>query len=221
MRIGNWFYLNHQISDLNGDQILKEISLSKMKREVDILIIDDEEFPLLDDLKRHEFNIEYKNDITALKDTEPYPVILCDIHGVGKLLGSDKEGAYLVHCIKEKYPSKIVISYTADTMSTDIQKYLHSADNVVSKGTSIEDWASILNNAVRDIANPVNVWKKMQNEMFQANIATRKIAALESMYVKAIKAGKYESLKELLNENNNTIAAIFNLAIPSLIKLLS
>ena len=49
MKLFNWYHLNYQISDLNGEQILKKITLSKLKREVDILIIDDEDFPLLDD----------------------------------------------------------------------------------------------------------------------------------------------------------------------------
>lgn len=222
MKIGNLFYLNHQISDLNGDRILKEISPSQLKRMVDILVIDDEEFPLLDDLKKHGFNIEYKKDVTTLKDVEPYPVILCDIHGVGKFLNSDNEGAYLVHLIKKDYPSKIVISYTADTTSPNAQKYLHLADNVVKKGTSIEDWATILTDAIENFTNPVNVWKKVQSELFRANVPTKEIAFLECKYVKAIKTQKYESLKNLVEERDNaTMAKIFYSAISALIKLLN
>lgn len=219
MKIGNWYHLNYQISDLNGEQILKEITLSKLKREVDILIIDDEDFPLLDDLKKHEFNIEYKKDITTLKDVEPYPIVLCDIHGVGKFLGSDKEGAYLVSQIKEKYPSKIVISYTADTTAPSVQKYLHCADNVMAKGTSIEDWAELLNDSVKKIANPVHVWKKLQTDLLKENVSTRDIAFLEDKFVKAIKTGKYESLKKL-NNDNNTVMKILEQSIPLLIKVL-
>lgn len=219
MKIGNLYHLNYQISDLNGEQLLKEISLSKLKREVDILVIDDEDFPLLDDLKKHEFNIEYKQDITTLKDVAPYSIILCDIHGVGKFLGSDKEGAYLVSQIKEKYPSKIVISYTADTTAPDIQKYLHYADNVMAKGTSIEDWAELLTESVKKIANPVHVWKKLQTDLLKENVAIRDIAYLESKYVKAIKTGKYESLRKL-NSNNNSVVKILDQSIPLLIKIL-
>ena len=179
MKLFNWYHLNYQISDLNGEQILKEISLSKLKREVDILIIDDEDFPLLDDLKKHEFSIEYKKDITSLKDVEPYSIVLCDIHGVGKFLGSDKEGAYLVSQIKEKYPNKIVVSYTADTTAPDVQKYLHFADNVMAKGTSIEDWAELLTESVKKIANPVHVWKILQSDLLKENVSTREISLLE------------------------------------------
>lgn len=215
----NWYYLPYQISDLNGEQILKEITLSKLKREVDILIIDDEDFPLLDDLKKHEFTIEYKKDITSLKDVEPYPIILCDIHGVGKFLGSDKEGAYLVSQIKEKYPSKIVISYTADTTTPNVQKYLHFADNVMEKGTSIEDWAQLLTESVKKIANPVHVWKKLQTDLLKENVSTREIALLENKFVKAIQNGKYESLKKL-NSSNNSVSKILEQSIPLLIKIL-
>ena len=221
MKIGSIYHLNYQISDLNGDYLLKQISLSKLKRETDILIIDDEDFPLLDDLKRHEFNIEYKSDITTLKDVEPYPIVLCDIHGIGKFLGSDKEGAYLVAKIKEKYPSKIVISYTADTTSPSIQKYLHYADNVIPKGTSIEDWAALLTESVKNIANPVTMWKKIQRDLLNANVSTRDVALLEDKYVKAIKTGKYESLEKLNSGDNNTVVEILKLSIPLLVKILS
>ena len=219
-KIGNWYHLKYQISDLNGDQILKDISLSKLKKESEILIIDDEEFTLLDDLKKHEFSIEYKSDITSLKDVEQYPIILCDIHGVGKFLGSSKEGAYLVYLIKEKYPSKVVISYTADTTSPDSQKYLHYADNVIPKGTSIEDWASLLNDAIKNISNPVNVWKKIQLELIKANVSTRDIACLEDGYVKAIKKGEFDSLKKLNQGESGIVASIIEIAIHSLIKIL-
>ena len=198
---------------------MKEITLSKLKREVDILIIDDEDFPLLDDLKKHEFNIEYKQDITTLKDVEPYPIVLCDIHGVGKFLGSDKEGAYLVSKIKEKYPSKIVISYTADTTAPSVQKYLHCADNVMAKGTSIEDWAELLNGSVKKIANPVHVWKKLQTDLLKENVSTREIAFLEDKFVKAITTGKYESLKKLKNDNIS-VMKLLEQSIPLLIKVL-
>lgn len=220
MKIGNWYHLNYQISDLNGDQILKEITLSKIKRNVDILIIDDEDFPLLDELKRHEFNIEYKNDITSLKDVEPYAIILCDVHGVGKFLGSAQEGAYLVSSIKEKYPSKTVISYTADTTSPGAQKYLHHADYIFPKGTSIEDWASLLTRVIKDIANPVIIWKKIQEHLLFANVSTRDVAYLESKYVKAIKKGKIESLSKLSSDEVNPIKEILTSSLPLLLKVL-
>ena len=219
MALFNLYHLSYQISDLNGEQILKEITLSKLKREVDILIVDDEDFPLLDDLKKHEFNIECKKDITSLKDVEPYPIILFDIHGVGKFLGSNEEGAYAVSQIKEKYPSKIVISYTADTTTPTAQKYLHFADNVMEKGTSIEDWAELLTESVKKIANPVHVWKKLQIDLLKENVSTREIALLEDKFVRAIKNGKYESLNKL-NNPNNSVSKILEQSISLLIKIL-
>ena len=208
MRIGNLYILNHQISDLNGEQILKNISLQKLKKEIDILIIDDDEFPLMEDLRKHEFNIEHRKDINSLKDVEPYFIILCDIHGIGKFLGSQNEGAYLAHQIKEEYPSKFVISYTADTTSPSSQKYLNSSDNIISKGTSIEDWASLLSDAIKEIANPVKIWKKIELRMLEEEIPTKEIANLEDKYVKAMKTGQYTSLEKLVKKNNTGVSEL-------------
>ena len=219
MNILSFFYLKYQISDLNGLKILQEISLSKLKKTIDILIIDDEEFPLLDDLRKHEFNIVYKEDISDLKDVEAYSIILCDIHGVGKFLGSRNEGAYLVHQIKNKYPSKILISYTADSTSIGNQKFLIDADKVIPKGTSIEDWASILEEAVCNLVDPVRVWKKTEENLFKSDVSTRKIAEIENRYVKAIKNKKYESLSKLFADDSN-VAKILKETIPFIIEIL-
>ena len=125
----------------------------------------------------------------------------------------------MVSQIKEKYPNKIVVSYTADTTAPSVQKYLHFADNVMAKGTSIEDWAELLTESVKKIANPVHVWKKMQTDLLKENVSTREIALLEDKFVKAIKKGKYESLKELCNDNNS-VSKILEQSIPLLIKVL-
>ena len=212
------YYLPNQIADLNGNQIIKNISLSNLKKQTEILVIDDETFPLIDDLRRNEFSITYKVDISTIKDVEAYSIILCDIRGVGKFLKSSSEGAYLVDRIKSKYPTKIVISYSADTTSVDAQKYLSSADNVVPKGTSIEDWVSILENSIKELVNPVSVWRKIAIKLFKAGTPTRDIARIESRYVNAIKKGKYQSLSQLF-EDNAELSSILSFMIQVLVKV--
>ena len=54
MCLGRLFY--RSISDLNGETKLKRIPLSELKKRIEILIIDDEEFPYLDTLKKHELS---------------------------------------------------------------------------------------------------------------------------------------------------------------------
>ena len=108
MCLGRLFY--RSISDLNGETKLKKPPLSELKKRIAIIIIDDEEFPYLDTLKKHEYNISQKPDISDLRDVEAYQIILCDIRGVGKFLTSEFGGAYLIKQLKEKYPEKTIIA---------------------------------------------------------------------------------------------------------------
>lgn len=216
----NYYKINYQISDLNSLGYLKKRSKKELCRIIDILVIDDEDFILLEDLRKHEFNIEYKNDISSLKDVEPYHIILCDLHGVGKFLGSNNEGAYLVNQIKEKYPTKIVVAYTGDATTASAQKYLQTADFVVSKGTPIEDWASILVESIQNLVNPIYIWKRIAIEMMKNEVPTREIAIIESRYVESIKAKKVKTLSDLIENKNSVIKELLQNSLPLVIKLI-
>lgn len=219
MKIGDFYYLKYQIADLKDEWILKQTDLSKLKRQFDILIIDDDEFPLLEDLKRHEYNITYKTDISDLKDVASYQIILCDINGVGRFLGSDNDGAYLSNQIKKKYPDKIVISYTADNFSPKNQKYLGIVDKIIPKGTSVEDWAALLEETIKMLADPIITWKKIETQLLNANIPTKKIALIEQKYVKYVKKNKLKSLEKLC-DGTSEVENILNASLPIIIKIL-
>lgn len=87
MKIGNCYFLNHQVSDLKTVYALKDEDLLKLRRQFEILFIDDDEIAYLDNLKNNGFNVTYKPDITDIKDVAAYNIIMCDINGVGKELG--------------------------------------------------------------------------------------------------------------------------------------
>lgn len=219
MKILNFFYAKYTIEDLTPNQILKQTSLSKLKKQFDVLVIDDDKFPLLNDLKKHEFNITYKEEISDIKDVEAYQIILCDINGVGKFLGSENDGAYLGYQIKNKYPDKIVISYTADTTSIRNQKYLDAVDKKIPKGTSVEDWASLLDEVVLTFGNPIVAWKKTVYKLLEANVATKDIAVLEHKYVKAILNKSLKNLEQLC-EGTSASSNIIKNSIPLVINIL-
>ena len=46
-----------KISELNGELIMRDISLSELKKRTEILIVDDEEFSYFEPLQRHEYNV--------------------------------------------------------------------------------------------------------------------------------------------------------------------
>lgn len=195
------YYIPRKLSDLNGETILKEITLANLKRNTEILVIDDDEFVYLDLLRKSEYRIEHRSDIQSLKDVAEFDVILCDVRGVGKFLNSQFEGAYLVKQIKEKYPNKIVISYTANSYDPKFQEYLSYADATVPKGTALEDWDSLLTKMLKELADPVKQWEKARKALLQAGVPTIIVAKYESEYVRAVKSGEYESLKEVYEKS--------------------
>ena len=192
--------IRNEIADLNAEPVLKNYSLSQLKRVTDILIIDDDPFTYEDALKKNEFMIDYKSDIQSLKEVEAYSVILCDIMGVGKFLQSQYEGAYLVQQIKGKYPHKTVIIYSGNQFSTAYQEFLNYADHTMQKGATLEKWNSLLTQIIRDEADPVKQWAKTRSALLDAGLSIVEVAKLEDKYVRAIKNSSYESLSKLAED---------------------
>ena len=188
----------HKRSELNGDLIKKEKSLSTIKKMTEILVIDDKEFVFLDALRKYEFSIHHKYDLTHLSDAEVYDIILCDIRGVGKFLCSDYEGANLIKALKTKYPNKVVLAYTANEYDASFQQYLDYADGIVPKGSyGLEDWVSVLEKTLNDCADPTRQWERTRKQLLKANVPTIDVAKYESEYVKAVKNGSFESFKKI------------------------
>lgn len=213
----NMYYIKRQVNILKGDMILETIKLDQLRRKSNVLVIDDDEFIPLEGLKNHGYYIQQKNDIQNLKDVEPYDIILCDIRGVGKFLKSAYEGAYLAKQIKETYPSKIVLVYTADNYKADFEKYLKYADSIISKGMDIEDWSSILDANLRDSVNPVVQWEKVRDALLKAGVTTIEVAQLEDKYVKSIQDKNFSTLKSMSEKEQSVIAKIMKSLIESII----
>ncbi len=193
----------HSIDELNGDMIMKEQSLTDLKKMIEILVIDDMEFSYLSALGNYEFNIKQKKDLTHLSDAAEFGIILCDIRGVGKFLDSKFDGAALIKELKNKYPNKIIIAYTANNYDAEFQKYLNYADEIVPKGDfSLEDWVSLLEKQIKNSVNPVEQWKRTRAALLDAGVPTKDVAKYESQYVKAIKNNSFESIKKLYSHKN-------------------
>lgn len=206
-----------EISDLRSDSVISRNDLPSRRRNTDVLIIDDEDFPAIESLKRQNFNITQKSDIDLLKDVEPYDIILCDVRGVGKNFGSEYGGAYISREIKKNYPEKTVIIYSAQDSSMNYQQFYEYADSRVPKGATIDEWISILDEHIDHAVDPIYQWQKMRNLLLNAGVSINEVANLESKYVKAVKSKNFSSFKKLQENRNNIIANIAKSILVSLI----
>lgn len=217
------YFIPHKLYELNGDAILSEQSITRLKQLTSILVIDDKPFEYLDILKTsYEFNIQQKNDLTLLTDAEAYDIILCDIRGVGKFLNSPYDGAKLIKELKEKYPDKMIIAYTTFEYRSEFQEYLDYADKKIYKGSpDLDSWVGILTQILKESADPVKYWERIRKALINANVPTIDIARYESQYVNAYKKKNFESLKKLYsNKGNNGAKIMTEIASSTLAKII-
>lgn len=192
-------FIKFRIDDLNFVETVKDRKGIDLRRKIDILVIDDEDFSVAESLKSNNFRLTYRKDVENVTDVCEYQIILCDIRGVGKKLQSTYEGAFLIKEIKENYPLKKVVAYTASQYDPTYNRYLESADAVVSKGLAIEDWVTLLDEQIASLIDPVAQWKNLREQLFKKNAATIDVAKLENAFVRACKSNSFSSFEKLAN----------------------
>lgn len=117
---------------------LPDRQLSEIKQLAKILFIDDRSFPVVDILKDAGWiNTSRIRDAESLDQTEicEAHILFVDIQGIGKKLKFKDEGLGLVIALKEKYPNKKVIVYSAEDQG-QVGAFHHGidvADNRLSK----------------------------------------------------------------------------------------
>lgn len=200
MHLINFPFLYKTIEQLNGFNILSEISPQKLRENVSIVIIDDDVFLLEPALEKLGFRFTNKSgtsDDTNINDYVRYDLILCDIAGVATTLNSKYQGAFLAREIKKAYPEKIVISYTANSYEPSVYEYQSELDGIVPKGLGVEEWTSLLDEKIRLLVDPKEQWARYRDRLLQEHVDIRLVAKMESDYVKAVLNRSFTSFREI------------------------
>lgn len=199
MKIPEICFIKYSIEDLKLGESVKDEKILDLRKRIDILVIDDEEFTPVTFLSNNNFRLTYKKDIDNVKDVSEYPIILCDIRGVGKQLSDSYEGAFLIKEIKRNYPSKRVIAYTASQYDPTYNQYLEHADSLVQKGLGLEDWVKLLDEQIYKTIDPIFQWNNLRMKLLSKHVTTIEVAKLESLFVDSYKKGKFENFEETAN----------------------
>lgn len=138
---------------LDVESIIEQ-RLYEQRKNTKILVIDDQSFEIKEFIKNHGYSIDLLPDISSVEMTESYPLILCDIRGVGLMLNPKLQGIHLINEIKKTYPSKIVIAYTAGTDSS-MQDKLIQPDGFLLKTADLAEWIELLDSKIKEVMNPV------------------------------------------------------------------
>lgn len=169
--------------------------IQELKRKFQILIIDDNPPPMLDTLRRSGFNVRDIRDIETIETVEQYPIVACDIGGIGGSFrpGSHNGGLYVLKEIRKYYPDKFLIQYS--TKPQNIDSSLTNADVIFPKDTGIEAWQEQLEKALMELGNPKKRWMKIRRRLSDDGYDSHQIFKLEQAYIKSIQTDKPEYLK--------------------------
>ena len=174
--------------------------LTEKRVRFPILVIDDEEFTPIDFLRRHKYNITHIPDAPNIDVATSYPIVLCDIVGVGRSLSPNNHGAQLIAEIKKSFPEKIVIAYTGGATSPLLELSIQSADRYLKKDAPVEEWCQILDDAILELANPAAVWKKFRHRLLRAGASPYQLAVLEDAFATHVLAGRETYEPQLLGQ---------------------
>lgn len=169
------------------------------RKRVRIAVIDDEQFQPEDNLRRNSYQINVFKDLNTIEDINSYHIVLCDLSGVGTSQNPDLQGAHLIAEIKRAYPEKYIIAYTGG--SSDREVYARAkmhADCFVKKDETIDEWVSVLDEAIEKIVNPTVAWKNIRPKLLESDVTPYELAILEDAFVRGLKTknGSVEKIKE-------------------------
>lgn len=180
----------------------------QLRKKINIVAIDDREFPPENNLRNSGFLIQVLNDIKNVSEVENFHIILCDLNNIGTDLSVDTQGAYVIEEIKSRYPEKIVIAYTAASVSSRLlSKAREYSDGYVKKDISIDEWRDLLDEKIRGLANPIEAWKAERIRLLTLGMELHELMPIEQAFLSNISKDK-ESLKtavesEVKKQNSN------------------
>jgi hypothetical protein len=123
-------------------------NLANYKEETRILFIDDDvRFKVAKILGRSGWKYtKVIKDATTLDDAEilEADILFIDVQGVGVSLGFSDEGLGLALAVKEKYPKKKVVIYSAETQGNRFHSALRKADSFLPKNADPYEFQRIV-----------------------------------------------------------------------------
>jgi PleD family two-component response regulator len=144
----NIITINNNASQANGSLQQKQNNLPKRKEDYRILFIDDNhtDFNMVSILKKAGWpNTKAVKDLTDLDDLKAREasIIFVDINGVGTQMFED-QGLGLAAALKDRYPEKIIILYSADPTGNRFDKKLKKVDDTLPKNAEPYEFISLI-----------------------------------------------------------------------------
>lgn len=180
-----WFFTISDLSDFVKNST-KIGSVECRRPALKIAVIDDSPFTPQVNLQNYGYKFDLIGDIKKIDEIHEYQLILCDIKGVGAYFGGANEGAVLIAEIKNRYPEKIIIAYSASTIADPaVRAAKERADAFISKDVDIEEWIAELDRWSVEALDPSRIWLRLRRRFVELDLDTKQILMLEDAFVRS------------------------------------
>lgn len=126
------------------------------KDSLRILFIDDNKFPIIENLKNAGYVVDWLRDIKNIEDPKVIDahILFVDYKGVGKNLSQNKEGVGVCKMLKNKYKeSKYIVLCTGESIPNELLQEIKSiSDDIIPKSLETTDFINIINTALKKLA---------------------------------------------------------------------
>ncbi|MBI5214343.1 MAG: hypothetical protein HY960_01170 [Ignavibacteriae bacterium] len=132
---------------------LPERNLDDLKQMVKIVFIDDKSFKVVDILKKAGWtNTSWLKDIHSLDFPEIVEahIVFVDIQGVGQRLGFRDEGLGLISALRQKFPFKKLVVYSAERTGDRFHQGFSAADARIHKNADPFEFQSLVEQFSRE-----------------------------------------------------------------------
>ena len=180
--------------------------VNELRSRVQVAVVDDEGFGWLNELRNNQFNLTPYRDVQLLTVLQPYPIILCDLLGVGRSLDPRLEGAKIIIETKRIYPDKLVIGYSATTRrSKKLEESMKISDYFMRRTDGPEEWTAMLDKAIVEVICPIQQWRRLQKRLFNTGIPARELADIEDVFVRCVERDEDFTFEKVLEATRNPI----------------
>jgi len=145
--------INNGDKEHNNKKAANQIS---QKNAVQILFIDDQKFKMVTNLKTAGYpNCKSIKDVKDLDcmDVKNSDIIFVDINGVGHTLFPKDQGLGLAEALKNKYPQKYIVIYSAEEQGDRFHKALKKVDDTLPKNADPYEFINIIENYCNEVSS--------------------------------------------------------------------
>ncbi|CAK6716173.1 hypothetical protein HORM4_790045 [Vibrio harveyi] len=175
--------------------------LAYLKRNTPIAIIDDEDFADLDGIRNAGYSPTHFRDLDSFDQLVSFPIVICDIQGVGGKFGSSTDGSYIIQQVCEQFPDKYTIVVSSKSASLGTAARIEKADAKLTRGDR-DALNNVILNAVKTMGDSVERWKRFRRHLIEEKqIDLYHVWELEQEFIKSLNSKSTKSFSAYVNKH--------------------